>query len=197
MFKENQFYSNPPNYAPTVHSSVWEKNYIPFNFPKKTEKKFSPRHCLCITEYYQMTKQSIAYRMEYCVICHSPICYLVRGNFSDFFQYFGGLFKLNPHFKGNIYITYLGIVLLVIALVHPYGLVKMQKKFSLSPFANGTQAFTLLASKQPKTQKKKKLFDHFTSEQGVFPIRSLIFLTYPDQLPHSLGLYRSRLARAY
>ena len=59
-------------------------------------------------------------------------------------------------------------------------LVKMQKKFSLSPFANGTQAFTLLASKQPKTQTKKKLFDHFTSEQGVFPIRSLI-LTYPDQ----------------
>merc|ERR1712121_553968 len=114
--------------------------------------------------------QSIPYRMEYCGICHSPICYLVRGNFSKFsFSISVVCLKLNPHFKGNIYITYkavslryifnsdLGMVLLVIALVHPYGLVKMQKKFSLSPFANGTQAFTLPAAKQPKTQKKKQL----------------------------------------
>ena len=57
-------------------------------------------------------------------------------------------------FKGNICKIYW-----ISTFSHRSGLsfclVKMQKKFSLSPFANGTQAFTLLASKQPKTQKKK------------------------------------------
>ena len=42
MFKGNQFYYNTPKLAPTVHYSVWETIYIPFKFPKKTEKKFFP-----------------------------------------------------------------------------------------------------------------------------------------------------------